>query len=43
MSRRFTLVFLFLGVATGVGFSEEVTPEGRAVDAALTSFHAAAA
>ena len=43
MSQRFTFLFLFLVVATGVGFGTERTPEGRAVDATLTAFHAAAA
>lgn len=42
MFQKTACVFLLLVVSTGIGFGAERTPEGRAVDAVLTAFHAAA-
>ena len=43
MFEKTVCVFLLLVVSTGAGLAAEMRPEDRAVDAALTAFHSAAA
>jgi ketosteroid isomerase-like protein len=40
---RLSILILIGSLASGIAFGAEPTPEGRAVDAVLTDFHAAAA
>lgn len=43
MRNRLSILILIGSLASGIAFGAETTPEGRAVDAVLTGFHAAAA